>query len=367
MNWYRKYTLFALGLTACGVVFLAELALGYERYAATREAAKRLEQRQVELESMAQLVPPPTREVASAIEADLAKAQKSLAAMKAELTGKGAVAEKIRSAKVPAARTDSFFDLAAFVERMKELAEKNSVEIRPEAARFGYSKYANEGPETDRIEPIFRQRQVAEYLIESLLEARPRALLAVKRERTMTKAEREARDMAIANGQPVEDSAAYAMSDSPDYFLVDPRVTARVPGHIDAVGFRFVFLGQTAALRNFLNRLASFDLPVLVREVEVDVATAEETQPQPGGDTPAAAPGESSAAPSVVLAVEPNSSRKAAPKPETSTPARTPRTASAAPIVLKSFSKYTVTVEFIELVPGATPAGGTETPANPTS
>lgn len=367
MNWYRKYPLFALGLTVCGAVVLAELALGYERYAATRDAAKRLEQRRIELEGMAQLTPPPTREVAAAIELDLAKAQKSLAAMQAELTGKGAVAEKFRSAKVPAARTDSFFDLAAFVERMREISEKNGVEIRPEAARFGYARYVNEGPETDRIEPIFRQRQVAEYLLESLLESKPRALLAVKRERTQTKAEREARALALANGQPIDDSATYALTDSPDYFVVDPRVSARVEGHIEAVGFRFIFLGQTAALRNFLNRLASFELPVLVREVEVDVATAEETQPQPGGDAPAAAAPEASAAPSVVLTVAPAAARKAASAPDASAAVRAPRSATATPIVLKSFSKFTVTVEFIELVPNAAPAPGAETPAAPTS
>lgn len=365
MNWYRKYPLFALGLTVCGVVAVGELALAYERYAASREAAKRLEQRRVELESMGQLTPPPTRAVAAAIEADLTKAQKALAAMQAELTGKGAAAERIRNAKVPAARTDSFFDLATFVERMREAAEKSGVEIRPEAARFGFSKYANEGPETDRIEPIFRQRQAAEYLIESLLEAKPRVLLAVKRERTLTKAEREAQAAALANGQVIEESAADSLSDSPDYFAIDSRVSARAAGYIDAMAFRFIFIGQTAALRNFLNRLASFELPVLVREVEVDVATAEETQPQPGAEIPTATAAESAAAPSVVLTVDPAAASKTAPKPAPSAAVRPPRATTSTPIVSKSFSKYTVTVEFIELVPTSAPSA--EAPAAPTS
>ena len=52
--------------------------------------------------------------------------------------------------------------------------------------------------------------------------------------------------------------------------MVDPRVTARVKGFIDTMAFRITFTGQTAALRNFVVRLAEFELPILVREVEVE-------------------------------------------------------------------------------------------------
>lgn len=363
MNWYRKYPIFALGLTACGVVALVEFALIYERFTASREAARRLEQCKVELDGMAQLNPPPTRAVATAIEADLAKAQKALAAMQGELTGRGPAAERIRKAKVPAARTDSFFDLATFVEKMRELAEKNGVELRPEAARFGFARYANEGPETDRIESIFRQRQIAEYLLETLVEARPRVLLSIKRERTLTKPEREAKAAALANGQPTDAATSDAGSDSPDYFVIDPRVSARVRGYVDTTAFRFVFIGQTATLRAFLNRLASFELPVLVREVEVEVATAEETLTPASAETPTPPATDSGTATSVVLSSESATSKPVATKVAKSAAGRSSRTPIAIPIVSKALSKYTVTVEFVELVPtSAAPAEGQPAP-----
>lgn len=368
MSWYRKYPLFATGLTLCGLVLLAELAFIYERFEASRDAAKRLEQRKGELAAIEQIAPPPTREVATVIEADLAKAQKSLAAMHAELTGKGPAAEKIRSAKVPAARTDSFFDLATFMEKMRETAEKHGVEVRAEAARFGFSKYANEGPETDRIEPIYRQRQVAEYLLESLFEAKPRALFSVKRERTLTKAEREARAAAEAAGTPPEETPTDSDSESPDYFVIDPRVSARVKGYLDTMPFRFVFTGQTATLRNFLNRLAAFDLPVLVREVEVDVASIEESSPTPaaeaaGGSAGPATNGETAPATSVVLTIDP-----AAAKATPAKAAPNPRAVVATPIVSKSLSKYTVTVELVAIVTPGTPTEPEPAPAaTPTS
>ncbi len=359
MSWYRKNPLFAVGMTLCALVALAEVALIYERWAASRDTARKLEQRKGELQGMAGLLPPPTREVATAIEADLAKAQKALESMQSELKGRGPAAERLHNAKVPAARTDAYFDLATFVEKMRELARKEDVDVRSEAARFGFAAYANEGPLQDHIEPVFRQRQVAQYLIESLLDSRPRALLAVKRERTLSKAEREARAAAAANGETPPD--ADAGDQGPDYFTIHPGLTARVPGYIDTTPFRFVFVGQTAALRTFLNRLASFELPVLVREVEVDVATVEEaaapTAPEeaPAAET-SAQPG--STAPSVVLSVEAPSPKNAVPKTEVTRPAR-PQTT---PIVARSLSRFTVTLEFVELVPPANAAEGSAQP-----
>ncbi len=277
MSFFRKNPLFATVMVICGLLVLGEIALAYERYTASRAAAKRLEERKTALEGMSQLTPPPTRDVAKAIEADLAKAQAALASMQSELKGRGPAAERIRSAKVPTARTDAFFDLATFVEKTRESARKHEVEVRPEAARFGFASFANEGPVQDHIEPVFRQRQIAQYLVESLIEAKPRAVLSIRRERTLSQAEREARATALANGEPLPEAQS---EDGPDYFTIDPRVSARMTGFIDTTAFRFVFTGQTAALRTFLNRLASFELPVLVREVEVDPATAEEATAQ---------------------------------------------------------------------------------------
>ena len=97
MTWFRKYPLFASGLVLCALVALGEIGLLYERYAASREAAARLQQRKAELAAMEQLAPPPTRAVAAAVEADLAKARSSLAAMQAELKGRGPAADRLRA------------------------------------------------------------------------------------------------------------------------------------------------------------------------------------------------------------------------------------------------------------------------------
>jgi len=350
MNAFRKTPIFASLMTVFVVVGLAELTLTYDRYAASRAAAKKLELRKLELQAMADLTPLPTRTVAMVIEADVTRAQRSLEAMQAELKGRGPAAERMRKTKLPAARTDAYFDLATFVEKTRELARKHEVDIRPEAARFGFSAYVNEGPELARISAVFHQRLIAEYLVEALLEAKPRALLSVQRERALTKEERETRDAAvaaaIAAGTPLEadNPAVSAGLEGPDFFNLDPRVSARTAGYIDTQAFRLVFIGQTDALRTFLNRLAGFELPVLVREVEVDPASAEETAPVASVVEEVVDTAGTEAA-SVVLSAEPPVPKKPVVRKLV---ARAP---STAPIVSKPLSKFTVTVEFIEVVP----------------
>ena len=349
MSLFRKHPLFASALTASAALVLGEGWCIYDRWAAARDAAVTFEQKKQQLHAMAGLVPAPTRAVATAIEADLGRAQQALETMRTELRGSGPAAERMRKATVPAARTDAFFDLATFVEKTRETARARQVELKPAAERFGFAAYANEGPEVERISAVFQQRLVAQYLVESLLDARPRALLSVQRERPLTKAEREARDAAAPGTTPPAADGSFSNApDGPDYFAIDARASARVPGYVDAMAFKLAFTGQTAALRTFLNKLASFELPVLVREVEVAPATGEDaaTVSPASEDATTAEP----APASVVLTVE---------APASSGP---PRAMASAPIVAKPLSKFTVTVEYIDLVP---PPGGAAETAKP--
>ena len=346
MSSFRKYPLFSAALSVCALVALGEGWCIYERWHASREAAATLEKKKTELHAMGALAPAPTREISKTIESDLARAQRALDAMQGELKGRGPAAERLRTAKAPTARTDAYFDLATFVEKTRELAKTREVELKPEAARFGFSLYANEGPEAERIPAVFHQRQVAQYIIESLLDARPRALLALQREAPLTKKEKEDRDaaaLAVANGAPPSpDAATPTLPEGPDFFAIDPRASARVPGYLDATAFRVSFVGQTTALRTFLNKLASFELPVLVREVEVDPAAAADIAaptPTPDDATAVATPD----ATSIVLTT------KAAPA-KSATKMLTAKPAGASPIVAKPWCKFTVTVEYIELV-----------------
>lgn len=345
MSWHRRHPLFASLLVLCALLALGEGVCIYERWATARALTAKLVQKRAELQQMAALSPAPTRDTAAAIEADLARARHALEAMRAELGGHGAAAERLRAAKPPATRADAYFDLATFVERLRDLGKKESVEIRPDAERGGFSLYANEGPDLEHIEPVFRQRLVVEHVLGALFESHPRALLAVKRETPLGKREREERDAALAaaGGAPATDAPLQvATDDAGDFFALDPRASVRAPGFLDATAFRVTFIGQTAALRAFLNRLAAFELPLLVREVQVEPTTFEEPTPTPPEETATSETTKSVPASVVLTAEEPVR------KPPAKKSSR--RLSTAAPIVARPFSKFTVTLECVELV-----------------
>jgi hypothetical protein len=374
MSLFRKNPIFATALTICGVVVAGECYLIYDRIAASRDAAQKLAAKETELFAMRDLMPVPSRKVATAIEEDLARAQHAVTAMQAELKGKGPAAQQLSSAKPPAARTEAYFDLATFVEKTRALAKKYDVEIRPEAARLGFAYYANEGPKEDRMAAVFHQRQVIQYILESLIEARPRAIFSVQREKALNKPERDAiaftaaTNAALAAGatppdplpEPPAGSTSAPETDGPDIFTIDPRVTARAPGFIDTTPVRLVFTAQTGALRTFLNKLATFELPILVREVEVDRATAEESvaaQTTAAEEAPAA---EDASAASIVIASVPKTPAKATPATVASVAQKNP----SAPMIAKTVSKFTVILEYLDPVAPVVPAtAAVETPA----
>lgn len=380
MSLFRKNPIFATALTACAVLAAGEAYLIYDRVDASRTAAKKLAAKEAELVAMRDLQPVPSQQVAETIAGDLARAQRAVVVMQAELKGKGAAAEQIAKAKPPTARTEAYFDLATFVEKTRELAKKNDVEIRPEAARLGFALYANEGPKEDRIPAVFHQRQIVQYIVDALIESRPRAIFAVQREHALNKAEKDAIALAaataaaIAAGQqppeqppPPPDGSSTASAsepESPDIFTIDPRVTARAAGYIDTTPVRVVFTGQTGALRNFLNKLASFELPILVREIEVDRASAEESAAAPVGQTDEAPVPVDDAAPASIVIT-------AAAKPKAVPVVDKPKTPTAATIVPNALSKFTVTLEYLDPVaPPVTAnpeAPAAEAPAKPTT
>jgi hypothetical protein len=178
--------------------------------------------------------------------------------------------------------------------------------IKPDE-RFGFAAHSNEGPEAELVPAVFRQRLAAQFLVEALLEAHPRTLVGVQRERPLTAAQRAQRNQPAQAGAPVP-SAAAGGSAAADFFEFDSLNSLRVPGRVESEAFRFEFTGQTPALRAFLNSIATLPLPVIVRRVEVEP-----------------------------LAVE--------------TAASAPAAGAPVPLVTQNLSKFAVVVECVELLP----------------
>jgi hypothetical protein len=309
----------------CSVlVVLGLLAAGegygiYNRSVAAKKSAAQLMQKRNELSNLQSSKPAPNAANKAAIEESLRHTEAALASMHEGLKGRGPTAQGLRAETVPSQPTDVFFNITTFVERMRDKTKAAEIKIKADE-RFGFSSYANEGPDRELIPQVFRQRQIIGYLMDALIAARPRELISIQRERPSAPN--------AATPAPASRSSGSAQV-SPDLFEIDPRISARVPGFISASAFRLTFVGETSVLRSLLNKVATFELPLVVRSVEVE----------PFADT--ANTSASSAAPANSLAsIFGTTAASSAPA----------EAAPAKPLVEKTPSKFTVTVELIDLV-----------------
>ena len=334
---FKSHPVFSSLLIVICVVVAGEAWICYNRFEVAKKSAAGLRAKRTELASLEAVRPFPSEESKAAVEADLRRTQVALDTMRAQLKGRGPAAEQLRNTKIPAEPTDMFFDLATFIEKTREKAQQGAVKIKADE-RFGFATYANAGPERDLIPQVFLQRQIAQYLIEALIDAHPSELVSLQRERPLTKAQRDL----LGTGQSLPPvSRSSAPGGESDLFEIDPRITARVPGFVVATSFRLNFIGDTGALRAFLNKLATFELPLVVRSVEVAPATAT-----------AGTAGSATTNQTTLSAIF-------SPDAATATPA-TVSTVKTKPLVEKILSQFTVTVEFIDLVT-TTAAGATPT------
>lgn len=276
MNWLKRNPLLGAVLLACTLALAAE---GWFLVQARQQAARALaglEQKKQERDWLGRQSPALSEANAQALDRDLAQAIKVLGGLRTALQGRD---PKILETPPPAKPIDAYFDIAAFVEKMRATAARARVMIKPDE-RFGFATHANEGPEADLVPGVFRQRLVSQYLVEALLEARPRVLVSVQRERPLTAAQRALRNPIGREGTTQASPAASASGSggvAADFFEFDAASSLRVPGRVESLAFRFEFTGQTPALRAFLNSLAALPLPIIVRRVEVEPLAGEAT------------------------------------------------------------------------------------------
>jgi len=251
MKTFRHHPWFTLGLLLAGLTMLGEGYWLYLSRQAMQRAEARLNIRKRDWGALQRVAPKPTPAVGQAIAADVAKAEQILAGMRTTLRG-GPAAGALRQAVIPTLRTDAFFALANYVQAMRAAARVNGVAVAADE-RFGFKAYVNEGPAVEQIPAVIRQSRILHHALTTLFAAQPLRLVAVLR------------------AMPVDGklAAQHRTEGEKDGFALAPRLTVQRPGHIDTLGFQIEFTGETAVLRTWLNALAAFDLPLVVRSIEV--------------------------------------------------------------------------------------------------
>lgn len=280
-----------LTVAAFAVLALAAVGAGWCGWSRSQTAAKterRRNQLRAEWAAMRTLTPAPTADSTARLEAELTEAQATLARMRAALAGHGGAKETGEGAGAGAAttRTEAYFEVASFVERLRERARRNGVRLRADEY-FGFATHAHEGPDPDILPTVRRQHEMAEFVLGALMDNRVQQIVSVQRERPKPVG---ASDTNAADGTTGRGTSASAGSGergvAADFFDVDARGSARVPGFVDTLAMRVVFVGETDVLRALLNKLAAFERPIVVRAVEAEPAETTTAAPVAGASVP---------------------------------------------------------------------------------
>jgi hypothetical protein len=339
---FKSHPFFYTSLLLIGAVTAGEAWLVFSQRAQAAKLTEEIVQKREALDSFGRQQPFPSKDNVGLVDADRREIEKTRDEIRNLLRATGPTAEKLAAARVPTTSTETWYEINNYVEGVRGKSQEANITL-PVENRLGFSLYAREGPERDLISAVFRQRQFADYLMGVLIAARPREILSLHRERPLTPAEKQAETDAIAAGQP-SPFASSGMSEGSDYFAIDPRTSARVPGFIETTPFRLNFVGTTGSLRSVLNQLAKFELPVVVRSVEVEsLSKSDSGAGAAAGYTPPANPfGNFGGDAAGTQAVEP-----------------------VKPLVEQTDSRFVVTVEFISLVEKTLSNAETPAASNP--
>ncbi|MCX6936445.1 MAG: Amuc_1100 family pilus-like protein [Verrucomicrobia bacterium] len=319
---FKSNPIFCAILVVLAVAAAGQAWLYYTQTSKLGKTTREIAKKQQVLQAFSTQDPFPSKINLDAIEADLAQLAKTRADIRELLRANSDIALKISSATIPGTSTDAYFDIANFVESMRKATQQAGI-TGGETNRFGFNTYASTGPERDLIAPVFKQRQHIEYLVNALIKASPAEIISVQRERPLTPAQTKQLASALAAGQSAP--ALPVDPNNKDYFVIDSRTSARVPGFVSTSAYRLNFKGNTLVLRSLLNQLALFELPMVVRSVEVDPIS------KTGPSAPAPTPANTLAS---LFGIVPDQKTKEAEKP----------------LVEKLDSRFTVTIEFVSLV-----------------
>lgn len=287
MIWFKKNPLFFSFLIVLFLVFLGQLYFLFQKKGEADAARQQYESQAAAYNSLLNKRPSPMRENVGLVEADLERVKERLVGMRDSLSARADVQDMLANA--PVDTTQAYFDIQSFVNNARELAADYGIEVA-EGEMFGFSLYRTQGPEPDLIEDVYKQRRVIEYLVERLFEAGPTQLLIVSREDPASDPDEEVDDpygssfggfgvygpTSGGGGNRPAPGGGAADRDrtrGDELFAMDRQISARIPNILETHAFRLSFEGDTGVLRQFLNDLSMFEMPIVVRSVEVESAS----------------------------------------------------------------------------------------------
>lgn len=297
MNAFKKNLGFNLGLIVLGGAFLAGLVMAYLAYSGgveTSESLRRSTNTEAALLGGHSFGPGEPAvslndDNVKAAQDDVAELTKHRDNLRAGIAGNPDLAI---SGRPTANGTELSALLRESVDGWRKQATDQGVKLAPnEPTTFGFHRYYQNpgtGPKRD-FQKVDQQRQIIDFLVRQLIESRPPnsplLIESVDREPIET-------FVLIPEGRP--GAGTYGPDSEVTRNEVDefkPVRTLARPGLVDALSFRVRFVGHTATLRTFVNKIRNSGRPVAVTSVDVATTTPEfeKLMGAPAAAAPAAA------------------------------------------------------------------------------
>ena len=236
-------------------------------------------------------------------------------------------------------------ELRGIVNKWRRDAKARGIEVADDMD-YSYKKYVapnSIAPSSAAVAPIWKQVCVLDYILQKLYncktEQSPMSIISVQRELLKEEAVKEdpsKKRRTLRTRGPRNPITG-------DNFEVDKNVTARVPGSIDTLAYRFVFTGHTDILRRFLNQLKDFDAMLVVRSIDVKPAENSMDALGFGGG------GLQSSGTSIEAIFGAAEAEAAAAEGE----GENPESANRDPVVTDNISQFTVVVEYVDVIKDA--------------
>lgn len=263
MGFIKKNLALTLLILICLLAFAAGAYLTFAEAGKVGTAQKKINSAEAQLKNLLVASPAPSAQNVAASEQNVADLVGELEKIRLNLQ---------RGSEMTVSR-DGVRVMASIQQYISEYQRRSATytdaegEVAPLTVQnfgFGFDLYLKEGePLQDKKANMVmdKQRQILIYLLDQLFAANPTAIKAVERELLEVK-------QAGGKGAKAKNQAG---------FHISPAISARVPGAVDTLAFSITFQGYTDTLRIFLNSLAQFDLPIVVRSIEVDRPQGSET------------------------------------------------------------------------------------------
>ncbi|MFL2826202.1 MAG: hypothetical protein ACJZ8T_03930 [Coraliomargaritaceae bacterium] len=255
MELFKKHILFFSGISICTIALIAGLVFSVLAALDLSKKSKSFDRTERNLKRMLVASPSPVDENVIASDLNVLKLSEKLESIREELE-RGLEAEaSIDGVRVAAGIQQYISKFTTLAKTHESEYGPSPIEI-PEDFAFGFDRFKLESKVPDdpkEIAMLDKQRDILDFLISELFATHPKGILAIKRQ--------------TAKQSDDNDFDDYYGDSS--IFNIGSSVTSKVEGAIDTIAFEISFSGKTNTLRGFLNRLAEFERPIVVRSINV--------------------------------------------------------------------------------------------------